>query len=78
MAFITPMVINVLGFKINTMDNGAVANMGSVQFIDQFVSYKRNQAFGEQNGDLSPVGIPTAAIFDPDGNDSSSVKNSVV
>ena len=78
MVFISPTVINVLGFKINTMDNGAVANMGSLQLIDQFVSYKRNQAFGEQNGDLSPINIPTAAVFDQDVNDSNSVKNSVV
>ena len=77
MVFITPSVINVLGFKINTMDNGAVANMGSLQLIDQLVSYKRNQAFGEQNGDLSPVNFPSAAIFDPDGSDSLTIKNSV-
>jgi hypothetical protein len=78
MFFISPMVINVLGFKINTMDNGAVANMGSLQLIDQFVSYKRNQAFGEQNGDLSPINIPAAVVLDPDLSDSNSVKNSVV
>lgn len=78
MVFISPMVINVLGFKINTIDNGAVANMGSFQLIDQLVSYKRNQAFGEQNGDLSPINIPTAAVFDPDGADSNTVKNSVI
>ena len=78
MVFICPTVINVLGFKINTMDNGAVANMGSLQLIDQFVSYKRNQAFGEQNGDLSPVTVPVANIIDPDVSDSPTVKNSVV
>lgn len=78
MVFITPAVVNVLGFKINTLDNGSVSNMGSFQLIDQLVSYKRNQAFGEQNGDLSPVNFPSAALFDPDVNDSPTVKNSVV
>ena len=78
MVFISPTVINVLGFKINTLDNGAVANMGSLQLVDQFVSYKRNQAFGEQNGDLSPINIPTSAVFDPDGTDSNTIKNSIV
>ena len=78
MVFISPTVINVLGFKINTIDNGAVTNMGSLQLIDQFVNYKRNQAFGEQNGDLSPINIPIAAVFDQDVNDNNSVKNSVV
>lgn len=77
MVFISPMVINVLGFKVNTVDNGGVANMGSLQLISQLVSYKRNQAFGEQNGDLSPVNILTAGLFDPDGADSNTIKNSV-
>ncbi|MHC0038041.1 hypothetical protein [Pseudoneobacillus sp. C159] len=78
MVFISPTVINVLGFKINAVDNGAVANMGSLQLVDQFISYKRNQAFGELNGDLSPTYFPTSAIFDPDGSDSNSIKNSVI
>ncbi|WP_251552703.1 hypothetical protein [Neobacillus muris] len=78
MIFITPMAINLLGFKINAMDNGAVANMGSFQQIDQFISYKRNQAVGELNGDLSPVNLPAAFVFDPDGSDSNTVKNSLI
>ncbi|WP_458414642.1 hypothetical protein ACNQFZ_07295 [Schinkia sp. CFF1] len=78
MVFLSPMAINVLGFKINTIDNGAVANMGPFQLIDQLVTYKRNQAFGEQNGDLSPINIPTAAVIDPDASESNAVKNSVV
>ncbi|OCA81673.1 hypothetical protein A8F94_22710 [Bacillus sp. FJAT-27225] len=78
MVFISPMVINVLGFKINTVDNGAVTNMGSLQLIDQLVTYKRNQAFGEQNGDFSPSAVPTATVFDQDAVDSNANKNSVV
>ncbi|MFL6557840.1 MAG: spore germination protein [Bacillus sp. (in: firmicutes)] len=78
MFFISPMVINVLGFKINSIDNGAVANMGSLQLIDQFISYKRNQAFGEVIGDLSPVNLSSNNVIDPDVSDSNAVKNSVV
>jgi hypothetical protein len=78
MLFISPMVINVLGFKINSIDNGAVANMGSLQLIDQFISYKRNQAFGEVIGDLSPVNLSSNNVIDPDVSDSNAVKNSVV
>jgi hypothetical protein len=78
MLFISPMVINVLAFKINSIDNGAVANMGSLQLIDQFVSYKRNQAFGEVIGDLSPVNLSSNTVFDPDVSDSNSIKNSVI
>ena len=65
MFFVSPMVVNVLGFKINTIDNGAVANMGTLQLVDQFVTYKRNQAFGEQNGDLSPVAVPAPQSLTP-------------
>jgi hypothetical protein len=78
MFFISPMAINVLGFKINSIDNGAVANMGSLQLIDQFVSYKRNQAFGEVIGDLSPVNLSSNIVIDPDVSDSNAIKNSVV
>lgn len=78
MVLVSPMVINVLGFKINTIDNGAVANMGSFQLIDQLVTYKRNQGFGEQNGDLSPVNLPMSSLLDQDVNDSNAAKNSVI
>ena len=62
MVFITPTVINVLGFKINTLDNGAVANMGSLQLIDQLVSYKRNQALGNKTG-IYPLSIFQVLLY---------------
>ncbi|WP_412733856.1 hypothetical protein [Heyndrickxia acidicola] len=74
----TPMVLNVFAFKVNSVDNGAVINAGSLQYIDQFLSYKRNQAFGELNGDLSPVSLPISPIMDPDVSDNPSIKNSLV
>lgn len=74
----SPMVVNLLGFKVNVLDHSSVISMGPNQFIDQFVSYKRNQGVGEQNGDLSPINIPFNYIFDPDGVDSPTVKNSVI
>jgi len=78
MFFFTPLAINLLGFKVNALDNESVINAGSLQFIDQFLSYKRNQAVGEINGDLSPVNIPISTVIDPDISDSNTVKNSVV
>ncbi|WP_338448204.1 hypothetical protein R4Z09_18410 [Niallia oryzisoli] len=78
MVLISPTVVNILGIKINTLDNGATSNTGSLQIIDQLVTYKRNQGFGEQNGDLSPANIITPAVVDPDVSDSNAVKNSVV
>jgi hypothetical protein len=73
-----PMVVNLLGIKINAIDHSSLMNMGPNQFIDQFVSYKRNQGFGEQNGDLSPVFIPISYIIDPDISDSYTAKNSII
>lgn len=78
MIFFTPTAVNLLGFKINAIDNASVVNVGPVQYIDQFVSYKRNQGVGEINGDLSPANVPFSLISDPDLADSPSVKNSAV
>ena len=73
-----PMVVNLLGIKVNVLDHASLMNMGPNQFIDQFVSYKRNQGFGEQNGDLSPIFVPISYINDPDLTDSWTVKNSII
>jgi len=78
MVFFTPFALNLLASKINSVDNNSIVNVGPVQFIDQFTSYKRNQGFGEQNGDLSPINIPIDYLIDPDVSDSPSVKNSIV
>jgi hypothetical protein len=75
---IAPMAINLLGFKINTIDNSSIVNLGPNQFIDQFTSYKRNYGVGEQNGDLSPINIPISWVVDPDLSDSNTAKNSLV
>jgi hypothetical protein len=78
MFFIAPTAVNVLLIKVNSSDNSSVLNAGPLQYIDQFVSYKRNQALGEINGDLSPSNVPINVLADSDLNDSSSVKNSAV
>jgi hypothetical protein len=77
MAF-APMVINVLGFKINSVDHSSIVNMGPSQHIDIFVSYKRNQGLGEQNGDISPIIMPISWVADPDLFDAPAVKNSLL
>jgi hypothetical protein len=78
MFFFTPMQINLLALKVNAVDNASVMNAGSFQSVDQFLSYKRNQAFGEQNGDLSPVNVPINTVVDPELVDSPAAKNSAV
>ncbi|MDH5163760.1 hypothetical protein [Heyndrickxia oleronia] len=78
MFFFTPTVVNMLGFKVNTVDNSSVINAGPVQVVDQVTSYKRNQAFGEQNGDFSLVNLPLSSVVDPDVSDSATAKNSLI
>lgn len=75
---IAPMAFNFLGFKVNAVDNASFINMGPNQFVDQFISYKRNQGVGEQNGDISPVNIPISWVVDPDVTDSNTAKNSII
>lgn len=78
MIYFTPMQINLLGFKVNAIDNTSVVNAGPVQYIDQLVSYKRNQSVAEINGDLSPVNMPFSVLTDSDVADSNTVKNSAI
>lgn len=73
-----PVMINLFGIKINVLDHASLMNMGPNQLVDQFVSYKRNQGFGEQNGDISPVFIPISYLNDPDVSDSPTAKNSLI
>jgi hypothetical protein len=71
-----PVVLNILGIKINSLDHGAVVNLGPSQHLDIFVSYKRNQGIGEQNGDLAPTLLPQSGVWDTDFIDSPTVKSS--
>lgn len=73
-----PATLNILGIKINAIDNGAVVNLGPSQHLDLFVSYKRNQGIGEQNGDLCPILLSTSWVLDNDLVDSSSVKSGIL
>ncbi|WP_123040946.1 hypothetical protein [Cohnella candidum] len=71
-----PVTVNVLGLKINAIDHSAVLNMGASQHIDLFVSYKRSQGIGEQNGDFSPIILALSGVSDCDLIDSPAAKYS--
>ncbi|TLS37606.1 hypothetical protein [Pseudalkalibacillus caeni] len=73
-----PVVINLLGFKVNIVERNSMVNFSPVQQLDVYLSTKRNQGFGEENGDLTAVYIPISYVVDADGSDSNSIKNSVV
>lgn len=73
----SPVMVNILGLKLNAIDHASVLNMGPSQHIDQFVSYKRNQGVGEQNGDLSPMIVPVSAVFDSELIDNPTFKGSI-
>ncbi|HET7627889.1 MAG TPA: hypothetical protein VFK44_05815 [Bacillales bacterium] len=72
-----PMQVNVLGFKVNVMDREATLSFGPIQKQGIYLSTKRNQGFGEENGDLTVFNIPISSVNDPDLIDSNSVKRSV-
>lgn len=72
----SPVTVTILGIKLNALDHSSVINLGPSQHIDQYVSYKRNQGIGEQNGDLSPVFVPVTAVLDNDLVDNPSFKGS--
>lgn len=71
-----PVALNLLGIKINAIDHGSVVNLGPSQHLDIFVSYKRNQGFGEQNGDFSPTILSQSGVWDMDLYDSLTAKSS--
>ena len=74
----SPMVVNVLGFKVNNMDRLSTLSLGPLQQIDVFESTKRNQGFGEQNGDLTAINVPVNYVLDTDLSDAASQKTSVI
>lgn len=73
-----PMTVNVLGFKVNSMDRLSTLCLGPLQQIDIFESNKRNQGFGEQNGDFAALTIPINYVQDSDLIDSAGEKISVI
>ncbi|KZE76687.1 hypothetical protein [Paenibacillus elgii] len=73
-----PMTVNLIELKINALDHAAVVNIGPNQHVDLYVSYKRNQGIGEQNGDLSPITATLSWIMDPDLIDAGAMKNSII
>ncbi|MGC4377470.1 hypothetical protein WD019_11095 [Fictibacillus sp. Mic-4] len=73
-----PMVVNILGFKVNTMDRSATLSLGPIQQVDFYQSNKRNQGFGEQNGDLDVYNFPINNVADMDVLDNPSSKGSLV
>ncbi|MFD2671234.1 hypothetical protein [Marinicrinis sediminis] len=74
----SPMVVNLLGFKVNAVEKSSVVSLGPVLAADVFVSTKRNQGFGAINGDLSQAWFPLSMVLDSDVADSNSIKNSVI
>ncbi|GGH73984.1 hypothetical protein JOD43_000182 [Pullulanibacillus pueri] len=72
-----PMVVNLLGFKINVMERTATLSFGPIQQMDINNSTKRNQGFGEENGDLTSVNIPIGSVMDQDLADANFQKWSI-
>lgn len=71
-------IINLLGFKVNIIDNNSSINFGPSLSVDTLFSSKRNAGFGQENGDFSLVLAPLNVVVDPDVKDSNSAKGSFV
>lgn len=75
---VSPVVVNIAVLKLNAIDHAAVLNVGPSQHADLFVSYKRNQGIGEQNGDVSPVLFSVCWVSDSDVIDGAACKISLI
>ncbi|MCR2821735.1 hypothetical protein [Lederbergia panacisoli] len=73
-----PVVINVLGFKVNAMDRNASLNLAASPRVDTFLVVKQNYGFGEENGDFVINNVPLNLVNDMDVNDTNSQKTSIV
>jgi len=73
-----PMVVNVVAFKVNSLDRASEVNMGPVQKADFYLATKRNQGLGEDNGDFSFIPVSVNIVADQDLIDNASSKGSVV
>ncbi|MBS4219618.1 hypothetical protein KHA96_14980 [Bacillus sp. FJAT-49711] len=73
-----PVIINILGFKVNAMDRNASLNFAASPRIDTFLTNKQNYGFGEENGDFVINNVPLNLVNDMDVNDTNSQKTSIV
>jgi hypothetical protein len=73
-----PVVVNLITFKVNVLDRGSSLSFGPSQRIDEFLSNKQNQGFGEENGDFCFSNTPINLVNDSDVTDSNSIKTSAV
>nr|MDH3077164.1 hypothetical protein [Bacillus velezensis] len=61
-----PSVINFEYIKMNGISGGATFNTGSSVMVRNTATNKRNEGYGEQNGDCTVVVIPIMSIDDSD------------
>ncbi len=74
----SPSFLNMLGFKVNSLDSSSVINLGPSFQFDLTTFTKANAGSGTQIGDFafSPQGI--SAVSDPDVADAQQAKASVL
>ena len=76
MILFAPVQINLVAFKINSIDHNGTSNFGSFSELDVFISQKTNSGFGPQLGDANLVLFQTSAVLDSDLADSNAIKES--
>lgn len=78
MILFAPVQINLVAFKINSLENNGTNSLGSFSELDFLNMEKRNAGFGSQLGDANLVMFQTSAVLDSDLADSNVIKGSVL
>lgn len=76
--FLGPIVVNVLGIKVNVLDRNSSMNLAPSPRVDTFLTFKQNYGNGEENGDFAVVNVPINFVNDMDFNDTNSQKTSII
>lgn len=72
-----PSVISLEHIKVNGISSGATFNAGSSMILRRTAMNKRNEGYGEQNGDCVVTVLPILSINDYDQLDSTAKKTTL-
>lgn len=72
--FFIPAKVNIGSMKINNPDHLSAVSLGPNFIINENVSGKKNQGFGQQSADFTIIAVPIQITIDNEIMDSPSIK----
>jgi hypothetical protein len=72
--FFIPAVVNIGSLKINNPDHLSAVSLGPNFIVNENVTGKKNQGFGQQLADLTIMAVPIQVTLDNEIIDSPSIK----